>query len=43
MLREYQVDAVLTYGDSRYYTKVGFEPILEHKITAPFALQVPHG
>lgn len=42
-LREHGVDAVLTYGDPNYYCKVGFQPLREDEVQAPFPLQMPHG
>ncbi len=42
-LRERGVDIVLTYGDPRFYGKVGFHPIRESDIPAPFALSMPEG
>lgn len=37
------VDVAVTYGDPNYYSKVGFQPILESFALAPFNLQYPHG
>lgn len=37
------VELVLTYGDPRYYAKVGFKPISESIIPAPYPLSQPKG
>src|SRR6056297_3379667 len=37
------VDVALTYGDPRYYTRVGFASIREADIPAPFPLSHPEG
>jgi predicted N-acetyltransferase YhbS len=42
-LRNAGVDIVMTYGDPRYYAKVGFRPISETDARAPFALKHPEG
>jgi putative acetyltransferase len=42
-LRADGVDAVLTYGDPAYYTRVGFHPIGTDGVPAPFALSQPEG
>lgn len=42
-LRAAGVDVALTYGDPRYYTKVGFAPLSEQDAHAPFPLQMPQG
>ncbi len=42
-LRERGVDVVMTYGDPRYYSRVGFLPVTEAEAAAPFPLQYPHG
>jgi predicted N-acetyltransferase YhbS len=45
-LREMQkigVRVVITYGDPGFYTKVGFHPISQDMIEAPFPLTQPQG
>lgn len=42
-LKQEGIDLVLTYGDPAYYTKVGFVPIAEERVRAPFPLSQPHG
>lgn len=42
-LRPRGVDAALTYGDPRYYSKVGFRQITEDFAQAPYPLSHPHG
>jgi predicted N-acetyltransferase YhbS len=42
-LKHREVSVVLTYGDPRFYQKVGFHPISPEKIRAPFALSQPEG
>jgi putative acetyltransferase len=42
-LRGAGVDIVVTYGDPRYYVKVGFMPISEAEAPAPFPLSRPEG
>lgn len=37
------VEAVLTYGDPAYYGRVGFAPIAEAAIAAPYPLTIPQG
>ncbi len=37
------VELVITYGDPAYYKKLGFQPISEQLIPAPFKLSQPHG
>ena len=37
------VDAVLTYGDINFYSKVGFQQITEAQAKAPLPLQYPEG
>lgn len=36
-------DAAVTYGDPRYYGKLGFLPIPEAQAAAPLPLSMPHG
>jgi putative acetyltransferase len=33
----------MTYGDPAYYGKVGFLPVAEHVVPAPFPLSMPIG
>lgn len=42
-LRAQDVELVLTYGDSRFYGKVGFKPVSTTLIPAPFPLSYPPG
>ncbi|MEE4184225.1 MAG: N-acetyltransferase [Gammaproteobacteria bacterium] len=45
-LRELQkqgVEFVLTYGDPRFYAKVGFRPVSSEVVRPPFALSQPEG
>ena len=42
-LRDQQVNVVLTYGDPKYYCKVGFQSISHKVIRAPFTLSQPEG
>lgn len=43
VLKNAGVDAVVTYGDPAYYSKVGFSPMTETFAAAPFALSRPEG
>lgn len=42
-LREAGIDIAVTYGDPHYYSRVGFAPVTEAFIPAPFKLQYPEG
>lgn len=42
-LKNRGVSIVLTYGDPRFYRKVGFHPILQETLRAPFELSQPEG
>lgn len=42
-LKTHGVDFVVTYGDPRFYSKTGFEPISDKQLTPPFTLSFPHG
>lgn len=42
-LKSQSVDIVLTYGDPKYYSKVGFKQISEDVIAAPLKLSFPEG
>lgn len=42
-LRAKGAQAVMTYGDPNYYSKVGFMPVSETDAAAPYALQYPQG
>lgn len=42
-LREAGTDIAVTYGDPNYYARVGFAPVTEAFIPAPFKLQYPDG
>lgn len=43
VLKDRGVDFALTYGDPRFYHKVGFQPISHEAIMPPFALSQPEG
>ena len=43
VLKEDNVELVLTYGDPRFYSKVGFRVIAEDLIPPPFKLSQPEG
>lgn len=34
---------MLTYGNPAYYARVGFQPVLEEVVPAPFRLRHPEG
>lgn len=34
---------VVTYGDPNFYSKVGFKPLQEARLPAPYPLSMPHG
>ena len=42
-LKENRVSIVFTYGDPDFYSKVGFIPITEKSVKAPFKLMYPEG
>lgn len=42
-MKQRPVAVAITYGDPAFYSKVGFEPLPETTIQAPFALSVPAG
>jgi len=42
-LQQRGVDVVLTYGDIKFYSKVGFNQISEDDTAAPMPLSYPHG
>ncbi len=42
-LRGNGVDIAITYGDPKYYTKLGFSQITEKEAKAPLTLQYPEG
>ncbi|MEP0941853.1 MAG: N-acetyltransferase [Rhizobiaceae bacterium] len=42
-LQQRRVDVVVTYGDPRFYSKVGFAQITEQVAKAPLELQHPQG
>jgi len=42
-IRSQGVDLVVTYGDPNYYSKVGFKPVTEKTIAAPYSLTYPEG
>ena len=37
------VEAIFTYGDPDFYTRVGFEPVSEYTVAAPYKLSRPEG
>ena len=42
-LKEHGVELTFTYGDPRFYSKVGFSPITEKLVKAPLTLRYPEG
>lgn len=42
-LRRRGIDVAMTYGDPAYYGKVGFRPVSDTEVPAPFALSQPEG
>jgi putative acetyltransferase len=42
-LKKNGVELVFTYGDPRYYSKVGFNPISEKLVKAPLTMTYPEG
>ena len=42
-LSRQNIDIVITYGDPKFYSKVGFSPISEKTLPAPFPLSMPEG
>jgi len=42
-LKESGVELVFTYGDLKFYSKVGFSHMTEKKVKAPFPLTYPEG
>jgi predicted N-acetyltransferase YhbS len=42
-IRDKGIRLVITYGDPKFYAKVGFRPISEEIIPAPFKLSRPEG
>ena len=42
-LKEKGVELVMTYGDPRFYSKIGFHPVAVESITAPFKRNLPEG
>lgn len=42
-LKENGVELVMTYGDIKFYSKVGFKPVAIESIQPPFALEFPEG
>lgn len=42
-LRARGAEVALTYGDPAYYGRVGFAPISQDAVAAPYALQYPEG
>lgn len=43
LLKNEGVQVVVTYGDIRFYSKVGYQPITEEVIPAPLPLSYPEG
>lgn len=43
VLREKAVNIVLTYGDPKFYSKLGFQQISQERIRPPFMLSQPEG
>lgn len=42
-LKKRNVNLTLTYGDIRFYSKAGYQPVSETDIAAPFKLTYPEG
>jgi len=42
-LKECGIELIFTYGDPNFYTKVGFKPVTEKQVKAPFKLTYPEG
>jgi predicted N-acetyltransferase YhbS len=42
-LKKRSVNAVVTYGDPSFYSKVGFQALSENVIQAPLKLSMPFG
>lgn len=42
-LKDINVDLVFTYGDPKYYSKVGFTHVSEESVKAPLKLTYPEG
>ncbi len=42
-IKEDGVELAFTYGDPRFYAKVGFQPISEEIVKAPLTLTYPEG
>ncbi|CAM3494687.1 GNAT family N-acetyltransferase [Halomonas lysinitropha] len=42
-LKERGVTRVFTYGDPAFYSRVGFTPVAESRVSAPFRLSQPEG
>ena len=42
-LKENGIELVFTYGDPKFYSKVGFSPISEELVKAPLKLSYPEG
>lgn len=42
-LKSQAIDILVTYGDPNFYSKVGFQPLSEEIIPAPFKLSIPIG
>lgn len=42
-LRNHGVDILVTYGDPKFYAKVGFLPVSQRLVPAPFPLSMPIG
>ncbi len=42
-LKKNGTELAITYGDPKFYSKVGFEPVSEDIIKAPLKLSYPHG
>lgn len=42
-IKSINIDVVVTYGDPRFYSKIGFKPLSENVIKAPLVLSHPEG
>lgn len=43
ILKSKRVELIMTYGDIDFYSKVGFKPVSEDVVKAPFQLSHPEG
>lgn len=43
LMKKHNVQVLITYGDPKYYSKMGFKPLAEATIQAPLPLSMPIG